>query len=363
MKRRVTIEDVARAAGVSRQTVSRAINDKGEISPATRNRVMEAVRALDYRPSRVARGLATRRTRTIGLVVPDITNPFFPEIARGVQDVARGEDHSVFLCNTDESPEEELQVLHSLAAQPVDGIILFGSRISDEDLAAFADRYRPLVLLNRFLEHPGVGLILVDNLRGAALAVDHLADQGYVAIGLLAGPATSPSSTQRVEGFRQAMAARSLPAPEDWISFCPPTIEGGYDAARHLLTPHPQLTALFAYNDLSALGALQACRELNRRVPGGCAVIGFDDVRLAAMVSPSLTTIRVDKYHLGQQAMIRLLAMLGEPDTAFPPIRVGVELVARESTQAADLRNWRLGVRASEDQPLNPDPQSLISNY
>ena len=139
MKRRVTIKDVARAAGVSRQTVSRAINDKGEISPATRNRVMEAVCALDYRPSRVARGLATRRTRTIGLVVPDITNPFFPEIARGVQDVARCEDHSVFLCNTDESPEEELQALHSLAAQPVDGIILFGSRISDEDLAWLDD--------------------------------------------------------------------------------------------------------------------------------------------------------------------------------------------------------------------------------
>jgi LacI family transcriptional regulator len=336
MKRRVTIEDVARAAGVSRQTVSRAVNNKGEISPATRERVLEAVLALDYQPSRVARGLATRRTRTIGLVVPDITNPFFPEIARGVQDVARGADYSVFLCNTDESPDEELQVLRSLAAQPVDGILLFGSRINDDDAAAFADGYRPLVVLNRVLAHPGVSLILVDNGRGAKLAVDHLADGGHTAIGMLAGPVTSPSSAQRVEGFRQAMAARGLSTPEDWILPGHPTIEGGYAAARHLLTGHPQVSALFTYNDLSALGAAQACLELGRRVPAGCAIIGFDDVRLAAMVSPSLTSVRVDKYYLGQQAMIRLLAMLDEPDAIFPPVRIDVELVVRESTQESE---------------------------
>ena len=339
MKRRITIEDVARLAGVSRQTVSRAINNKGEISPTTYQRVMDAVRVLDYRPSRVARGLATRRTRTIGLVVPDITNPFFPEIARGVQDVARREDYNVFLCNTDESPDEELQVLHSLAAQPVDGILLFGSRVGDDDFAAFADRYRPLVVLNRYLEQAGVGLILVDNQRGANLAVDYLAGQGHAAIGMLAGPVTSPSSVQRVEGFRRAMAAHGLPNSDDWIVSGHPTIEGGHGAACHLLAKHPELTALFAYNDLSALGAVQACRKLGRCVPDQCAVVGFDDVRLAAMVSPSLTSVRVDKYHLGQQAMIRLLDMLDKPDAIFPPIHVGVELVARESTQAAEIGN------------------------
>jgi LacI family transcriptional regulator len=334
MNRRVTIEDVARLAGVSRQTVSRAINNKGEISPLTLNRVMEAVEALDYRPSGVARGLATQRTRTIGLIVPDITNPFFPEVARGVQDVARGNGYSVFLCNTDESPREELQALQSLAAQPVDGIILFGSRISDDDLIAFTDRYHPLVVLNRFLQRPGVSLILVDNQRGAKLAVDYLADQRHAAIGLLAGPVTSPSSAQRVEGYRQAMAAHGLPVDENWILPGPPTIEGGYDATRLLLGGHPQITALFAYNDLRAWGAIQACQDLGRRVPHQCTIIGFDDIRLAAMVSPSLTSVRVDKYYLGQQAMSRLLNMLEEPEAAFPPIQVGVELVMRESAPA-----------------------------
>lgn len=331
MRQRVTIEDVARLAGVSRQTVSRAINNKGEISPATFERVMAAVQALGYRPSGVARGLATQHTCTIGLVVPDITNPFFPEIARGVQDLARSEEYNVFLCNTDESPDEELRVLYSLAAQPVDGIILCGSRISDDVLAIFVDRYRPLVVLNRFLEQPGVSSILVDNHQGAKLAVDFLADQGRVAIGLLAGPATSPSSAQRVEGFYQAMTARGLAVVEEWILPGSPTIEGGYEAARRLLVQHPQVTALFAYNDLVALGAVQACGDLARNVPADCAIIGFDDIRLAGMVSPSLTSVRVDKYDLGRQAMARLLVMLDGPEAALPPIRVGVQLVVRES--------------------------------
>jgi LacI family transcriptional regulator len=339
MKRRITIEDVALAAGVSRQTVSRAMNSKGEISPDTLQRVMHAVEVLGYRPSGVARGLATRHTRTIGLVVPDITNPFFPEVARGVQDIARSQDYSVFLCNTDESPQEELQALNSLAAQPVDGIILCGSRINEDDLGAFADRYRPLVMLNRSLQRPGVSSILVDNHQGAKLVVNYLADHGHTAIGMLAGPVTSPSSTQRVEGFCQAMAARNLPTFEDSILFGPPTIEGGHEAARLLLTRHPQVTALFAYNDLSALGAIQACRDLGRLVPAECAIIGFDDVRLAAMVSPALTSVRVDKYYLGQQAMIRLLAMFDEPEAVFPPVQVDVQLVVRESALPAKIRD------------------------
>jgi LacI family transcriptional regulator len=132
------------------------------------------------------------------------------------------------------------------------------------------------------------------------------------------------------------MAARGLPVREDWIISGQPTIEGGYQDTRRLLTQHPQVTALFAYNDLRALGAIQACRDLGRRVPDQCAVIGFDDIRLAAMVSPSLTSVRVDKYSLGQQAMTRLLAMLKDPNASFPPIHVDVELVARESALAAE---------------------------
>jgi DNA-binding LacI/PurR family transcriptional regulator len=176
-----------------------------------------------------------------------------------------------------------------------------------------------------------VSLVLVDNRKGARLAVDYLAGQGHSAIGMLAGPVTSPSSLQRIEGFCGALAAHRLPAPGDWILPAPPTIEGGYRTGRDLLARHPQVTALFAYNDLSALGAIQACRELGRRVPADCSIVGFDDIRLAALTSPALTSVRVDKYSLGQQAMIRLLAMLDEPDAAFSPVCIDVELVVRES--------------------------------
>jgi LacI family transcriptional regulator len=332
MKKRVTIEDVAREAGVSRQTVSRAINAKGEISPETRDRVLQAVEALGYRPSSLARGLATRRSLNIGLVVPDITNPFFPEIARGVEDVGRAVGYSVFLCNTDENPEQETEVLISLASQPVDGIVLCGSRTSNEQLADFVDTYQPLVLMNRQFEHPNVGLVLVNNAKGIGLAVDHLVAHGHSCVGLLAGPARSPSSEQRVVSYEDRIREHGLCSLGCRIVRGAPTLEGGYEAAEELFRAAPDVTGIVCYNDLVALGAVKWCRDQGRRVPDDCAIIGFDDIRLASLVHPALTSIRVDKYGLGRVAMERLLEMFADPDTVCSPVVLDVELVVREST-------------------------------
>ncbi len=332
-KKRVTIKDVAAEAGVSYQTVSRVINDKGEFSPTTQKRVLEAVEALNYRPSRLARGLVTRRTHTIGLIISDITNPFFPEFARGVQDMARAKDYNVFLCNTDENPAEDIQALHSLTTQAVDGIILFAYHLSDDELRTFADSYRPMVLVNRLFDHPNVSRIIVDNDRGAKLAVDHLVEQGHTAIGMLVGRDWLPGTVRRVNGFRDALSAHGLLVVDDWIVAGPPSLTGGYESARQLLTQNPEITAIFAYNDLMALGAIRACKDQGRQVPADCVIVGFDDIQLAGMVTPSLTSVHVDKYALGQQAMTRLLAMINNPDTTFPPISVDVELIVRESTQ------------------------------
>ncbi|MCK4316261.1 MAG: LacI family DNA-binding transcriptional regulator, partial [Anaerolineae bacterium] len=170
----MTMRDVARKAGVSIKTVSRVVNNQGEISEATRQRVLAIIDELGYRPNRIARAMVTQRTHTIGLVIPDITNPFFSEMTRGVQGLAQVRDYNIFLCSSDEDPQEALQALHSLAAQGVDGIILFAYRASDDDLKAFADNYRPIVFINRSFEHPNVSLIMVDNYRGARLAVDYL---------------------------------------------------------------------------------------------------------------------------------------------------------------------------------------------
>jgi len=169
--KRITIKDVAKAAGVSRQTVSRAMNDKGEIRPATKVRVMEAVQRLGYTPNRLAQGMVTRSTRTVGLIIGDIMNLFFAEVARGVQDLAQAHDYHVIIYNTDDDHEGEIRALRSLTAQGVDGVLGFLYNISDEELTRYTDPNRPLVLINRSFDHPDVETVIVDNQQGAKLSV------------------------------------------------------------------------------------------------------------------------------------------------------------------------------------------------
>lgn len=327
----VTMRDVAQKAGVSIKTVSRVVNDQGEIAEATRQRVQAAITELGYRPSRLARAMVTQRSHTVGLVIPDITNPFFPEVARGVQDLAQARDYNVFMCNTDEDAHEDLQTLHSLADQAVDGIIVFSSMVGDDKLSAFADRFRPIVTINRFFEHPSVSLIFVDNYRGARLAMAYFFEKGHTAIAMLTGNSASPQKIRRVRGYCDALTEAGLPVNQQWIIPNTPNMINGYKATHQLLTQYPHITAIFAYNDLLALGALRACHELGRRVPQDCAVIGFDDIQLASMVTPALTTVHYDKYALGQIAMNRLFEMIEDPQGTFSPIEVGVKLMIRES--------------------------------
>jgi LacI family transcriptional regulator len=327
------MRDVAHRAGVSIKTVSRVVNNQDEISEETRQRVLAVIDELGYRPNRVAQGLVTQRTYAAGLVVGDIANPFFPEVARGALDAAQAKDYNVFLCNTDGNVQQELRVLQSLAAHAVDGIILYPSYDSDDNLRTFAKTFRPLVVINYAFEHPRVSLILADHRRGARLAVNYLVSRGHTHLGMLTG-VQNPSfdRVRRIQGFCEGLAAHGLPVVNEWIvPSRDPTLESGYEATRQLLTQHPQVTAIFAYNDLLALGAIRACHDLGRHVPTECAIVGFDDIQWAATATPSLTTVRINKYELGYQAMTRLLAMLAEPEVLFPTIHLDVELVIRES--------------------------------
>jgi len=329
----VTMRDVAQKAGVSIKTVSRVVNNQGEIAEATRQRVLAVIKELGYHPNRVAQAMITQRTHTIGFVIPDITNPFFPEVAQGIQDLARERDYNVFMCNAAGSPEENVYALHSLAAQGVDGIILWTSSISHENLIAFADGYRPIAVVNRHLEHPSISQIIVDNYQGAMLAVDHLVGLGHTKIAMLAGYKDTPSKGRRgrVRGFYDALQEHGLTVVPDWIVPGSPRLARGYEATFQLLSQAPQISAIFAYNDLLAMGAIRACHDLGRRVPDDCAIVGFDDIRFAEMITPRLTTVHYDKYALGRQTAKRLLEMVENPDTHFPTIYVGVKLVVRES--------------------------------
>ena len=299
---KTTIADVAREAGVSSQTVSRVINNKGEISAETRKSVLAVIERLGYRPSSIARSLATSRTHTIGLSVPDIANPFWPEIARGIEDVAWERRYHVFLCNTTEAPEREEAILQLLEDKRVDGVIVAGSRLPDERLLSLLGNHPATVLVNRTLPGSQTGSVRVDARQGAILAIDHLLARGRLRIGFLAGPPASQNSRAHMSGYLAALEAAGHTPDPDRIIACPPTLEGGYQAVKALFDRHPNLDALYCYNDLIAIGVLQACVELGLRVPDDVAVVGYDDILLASLVTPSLTTLRVSKYAVGASA-------------------------------------------------------------
>jgi len=313
------------------KTASRVANHQGEVADETRDRVLTAIRELGYRPSKLARGLVTHRTDTVGLVVGDISNPFFPEVARGVLDSAEGAGYNVFVCNSDGVLPREIRTLHSLADHAVDGIIIFPSFEIGDFLQSFAGPGRPVVCANRPFESAWVSQVMIRSREGAQLATQYLVGKGHAAIGMLVGGGAPITRHERVQGYLRTMEAHGLPCCEDLIVAGPPVLEQGYAGTLELLSRRPEITAIFAYNDLLALGALRACRRLGRRVPQDLALVGFDDIPLADQISPALTTVRVDKYALGQLCMRRMCEMLSDPGAAFPVAEVGVELVVRES--------------------------------
>ncbi len=329
---RTTIRDVAARAGVSHQTVSRVINQNERVTAETREKVQAAIAELGYRPNRLAQSMVTQKTRTIGLMVVDITNPFFFEVARGVQDMAMTQGYNVFVCNTDDDAQREQDMLRLLAEQGVDGVIMATVNSPEEELLAFAEHYKPLVVINRDIPHPKASLVSVDILQGAKLAVSHLIERGHRNIAMLSHAGHQPNEMRRVRGYRETLLANGITPRDEWLVLAPPNLTGGYDAAQSLLQAHPEVTAIFTYNDLMAIGALRGCHDLGLSVPQDCAVMGFDDIKFSAMVQPSLSSISFDKYLVGEMAMRRLFEMFADPDLVYEPIRLGVDLVVREST-------------------------------
>jgi LacI family transcriptional regulator len=332
MSERPTIVDVAREAGVSLMTVSRVVNQKQDVSQATRQKVLQVIDALGYRPSGIARGLATNRTRTLGIVVPDIDNPFFSGVVRGAENQAYAEGYSVFLCNTEENQEREISVLASLEEKQVDGLLLCSSRLNEDDLETVIQRFPVLVLLSRELSHQEVGTLLINDLLGGEMAASHLIEKGHTAIGLISGPQISHSGQRRLRGYHLALSKNQIPYQPQWVSYCPPNVEGGYQATLGLLKQEPFLTALICHNDLVAVGALQACLELGYQVPEDIAIMGYDDILIASLVTPALTTIHVPRLDLGAKAMNLLLHQINQEEVESKKILINPELIVRDST-------------------------------
>lgn len=334
-RKRPTIADVARAADVSLMTVSRVINNKPGVGDELRRQIQALADEMGYRPSQIARGLATRQSSTIGLVMPDITNQFFAYIASGAQDVAFEKGYNLLLVNTTEEMDREIAALDSLWQTETDGVILCSSRLPADELETAVRRFPAVVLVNRTLAEPseGIATLNVNDELGAKLAVRRLLalDRGRIAI--IAGPLHSISGQRRLDGYRAAMAEAGILFDPLLIEQCDPTFEGGRAAMAALLSRRPRIDAVYAFNDLVAVGAMDTIERQGKAIPGDVAVIGVDDIPLAAMVRPKLTTVGVDQVELGRTAMRLVLQMLDGDNQAAAALSMQFDpyLILRES--------------------------------
>jgi len=327
----VTIKDVARESGVNVSTVSRALNNSYGVHDKTRKHVLEVARRINYRPNPVARGLVTGRLPTIGLVVSDIRNPFFAEVARGAEDAAHRAGRDLVLCNSDLKAEKQMGYFDSLLAKQVDGIVMNSvaalSRAQQDQLRA---ANVPIVLLNRTSIHRSFSSVLGDNLQGGEIAGNYLIDLGHTKVGHITGPRAHGNLTDRAKGFRKAFHDRGLPEPE--VICGEHTFTGGYKSANHLLGSEGKITAIFAGNDVLAFGCIRAAIEKGIRIPDDLSIIGFDNVEMSQVTNPPLTTVDQPKYEIGKAAIEMLLNMIGKDGIREPEHRViGVHLVERQS--------------------------------
>jgi LacI family repressor for deo operon, udp, cdd, tsx, nupC, and nupG len=331
---RPTIYDVARLAGVSTATVSRALNDTGQIAPATRAAIDAAVAQLGYHPNTVARSLVTKSTQTIALLLPDITNPFYAALVGGIQQCALETGRTMLLCTTEGDPAREEQYLGLLRAKQVDGVLVDGLVLPPDRIARFVRDGLPIVCLDRDVDATSVPLVQVDNRLGARLATEHLLALGHRRIAHVAGAPELRISEQRIEGYRDAHHAVGIEPSPGLLAVGSFTEEGGYEAARSLLES-TELTAVFAANDLSAIGVLSAIVESGRRVPDDVSLVGFDDLRLSRFMTPPLTTVHQPAREIAERATQLLLDLANgrtvkQRLTLFEP-----ELVVRGSTAVA----------------------------
>jgi len=275
--------------------------------------------------------MASSQSQTIGLIIGNITDPAHANVVRGLHDVAEEQNHNVFLRNSDNIAEKELEALKSLAAENVDGIVIASPRLPAETLATFADGDCPIIVVHRNFEAKHISSITTDSERATRIAVEYLIGAGHKKIGLITRLGETESN-RHVWGYKQTLEKRGLPYCPTLISQSDTNLKGGYEAAYHLLTHHKDLTAIAAYNDLMALGAMKACADLGRSVPDHVSIVGYDDTEFASFITPTLTTLRIQGYDVGRIAFKRLMEMVARPDEDFPPIILDIELIIREST-------------------------------
>jgi LacI family transcriptional regulator len=331
MMKQPTMSDVAERAGVSKATVSHVLNTTRFVKEETRQRVMQAIAELGYRPSAVARSLTTNRTQIIGVIVSDASNYFFAEVLCGIEDVLRPQNYSIIVCNTSEILERESNYLDLLLRQRVDGIIAAATSQRWDVLSEAETQHTPVVFVDRTFEGLEGTYVGVDNAGGAFQGTKFLIECGHRKIGILAGFQRLSSMRERLAGFSQALQEYEITLPEDWVIFSKLSIEGGQEAMKQILSLPERPTAVFINNNLLSLGALLAVKELGLHCPEDIAIVGFDDHPWAAVSDPPLTVIRQPALEVGQKAAELLLKLINTEESLEARVVLDCELILRES--------------------------------
>ncbi len=330
--KRSTIHDVARAAGVSQATVSKHING-GVVQRA--DAIDDAIRETRFRPSVLARNLRRGSTHVIGVVVPDITNPFFAAVVKGIESVTRDDDVSIFLGNTDERIDLQRRILTTLLQHRVSGLLIAPASENADEICELIDADLPVVFIDRSVHGTPYDTVLVDNAGGVALATRHLMELGHERIGVISGPLETTPGRERHEAFLQSLSEAGRDVDDRYVAVSDFREAGGYQAALKLMGVHPAPTALFVANNLMAIGALRAIHDLGIRIPDELSLISFDDLELAELLGCPLTVVRRPMAEQGVLAM-RLLVKRMRGEEAGPPrlIRLQTELVVRGTTRS-----------------------------
>jgi len=357
MKMKITIKDIARIAKVSHTTVSRALNNKPRIHPQTKEKILSIARELNYQPNFFARSLVTKRTKILGLVITTIANPFYSELAQGIETTARSLGYNIILCSTDYELTTEKQYIDMLRSKGVDGIIFTSAHIGDPNIIELAEEGFPMILVNRRTYHPTVrekvDYVGVDNILGGFLAVEHLIRLGHKRIGIIGGSSESSVGFERLEGGKKALKTYGLEAREDYFLEGDFLKESGYQGGKRFLRMDKPPTAIFATNDYMALGTYQAIVEEGVRIPEEIALVGFNDIEFTSMRGIDLTTVGQKKYEMGALAVKKLVERIkGEGTESSKEVILEPELIIRR-TCGFHLKGYQI-------EPKDDRPTSIV---
>ena len=334
-----TLKDVAKRSGVAIGTASAVINESLWVSEKTRHRVQKAIDELNYRPNQLARNLRTQRTNTIGLIVSDITNPFFPQIIRSIDACARRNGYLIIVCDSNENSEIGFETFKGLLEKKVDGIIFVGGVVPEDELKKYVNgKYPFIVVIERDYCIPEIHTVIVDSINGGYMATKHLLDLGYSPVGIITGPLEDKhihGSFGRYEGYQMALKAYGISFDHTLVKQGDFTFNGGYLAMKQFFQEKSSIRAIFASNDIMAIGAMVAIKEQGLKIPEDIALVGYDDIPEASYTTPSLTTIKLPKIELGKIAVEILVNHLnGKKQVALKKV-LSTELVVRQSCGAS----------------------------